>query len=78
MINKPIPAWAKEHVDKIADHDRRLIPLESVYQDVADIRKYTSKIWGAIKWGAPTIIASAVTAGYINGDFAKLLLALFG
>lgn len=77
LAPKVVPVWAKHIVDKQSDHEQRLTTLETVYEDISDIRKFTSKIWVAIKWGAPTVIASAVTAGYINGDFAILLRVLF-
>lgn len=65
------------HALTIMDHEKRLRQLESVYTDIEDVKKIVNRIWRAIKWGAPSVITAAVTAGYINGDFAKIITAIF-
>lgn len=84
MLNKPMPAWARPIADKVNSHEAtlqtinaKLESLEETYTDISDIKRIVQRIWRAIKWGAPSVITAAVTAGYINGDFAKLLTAVF-
>lgn len=57
--------------------ENRIANLEGVYDDINDVKKIVQRIWGTIKWGAPSVITAAVTAGYINGSFATLLKAIF-
>lgn len=57
--------------------ETRIANLEGVYDDINDVKKIVQRIWRAIKFGAPSIITAAVTAGYINGSFATLLKAVF-
>jgi hypothetical protein len=57
--------------------ENRISALEGVYDDINDVKKIVTRIWQAVKYGAPSIITAAVTAGYINGDFAQLLRAIF-
>lgn len=57
--------------------ESRITNLEGVYENIDDVKKIVQRIWRTIKWGAPSIITAAVTAGYINGSFATLLRAVF-
>ena len=82
---KAVPAWAKpladtvaDHAAKLEEHSEHIAALKTVYSDINEATIIVKKIWAAIKWGAPTVISAAVTAGYLNGDFGKLLHAIFG
>lgn len=57
--------------------ENRIANLEGVYDDIEDVKKIVQRIWGTIKFGTPSIITAAVTAGYVNGNFAVLLKAIF-
>lgn len=50
---------------------------DTVFEDINDVKKIVGKIWGAMKYGAPTVIGALVTAGYIDGTFGRLLTAVF-
>lgn len=71
------PDYMCPHAERMDNMENRLSALEGVYDDINDVKKIVQRIWRAIKWGAPSIITAAVTAGYINGDFAILLKAVF-
>ena len=65
------------HSERLDSVEKRLSNLEGVYDNIEDVKKVVERIWRAIKWGAPSVITAAVTAGYINGSFAVLLKAIF-
>lgn len=50
---------------------------ETVFESIDEVQKIVTKIWKAVKFGAPTVIGAAVTAGYIDGTFGRLLGAIF-
>lgn len=71
------PEYMCPHAERMDNMETRISALEGVYDDINDVKKIVQRIWRAIKWGAPSIITAAVTAGYINGNFAILLKAVF-
>lgn len=81
MIDKvketKMPAWAEPIRETLIHHDKRFEALEETFTDIGEVKRIVERIWKVIKWGAPSVITAAVTAGYINGDFATLLKAVF-
>lgn len=71
------PDYMCPHSERMDNMESRITNLEGVYENIDDVKKIVQRIWRTIKWGAPSIITAAVTAGYINGSFATLLRAVF-
>lgn len=71
------PDYMCPHAERMDSMENRLSALENVYTDINDVKKVVMRIWRAIKWGAPSVITAATTAGYLNGDFAVILKAVF-
>jgi tRNA threonylcarbamoyladenosine modification (KEOPS) complex Pcc1 subunit len=78
------PLWAKtlvekqdEHTEILADHSKRIETLETVANDLTEIKEAIASIGRWIKGSVPAVISAAIAAGLVNGKLGAFLNALF-
>lgn len=70
-------AEKEQIMSSLADHKARIETLEANDKDFEEILKVLKKIWRALKFGGPTILAFLAGAGWITDEVKAGLLAIF-
>lgn len=75
-IGHKSPGFNRNHVKMLLDHERRLKNLETVADDISEIKTAVFKIAKYIKVAAPSLVSAAIAAGVVNGKLGAFLAAL--